>query len=195
MCSSDLNPDENFGPLEPISTYGASKLACEALISAYCHMFGLAACAFRFANVVGPRQTHGVVYDFVRKLRAEPSRLEVLGNGTQRKSYIWVSDVIDAMRIAAPTSSEEFEVFNVGTRDSITVHRIAEIVSELMAPPVPMLVFESQASGWKGDVPVVAFDDSKIRARGWCHTHSAEEAIVASAKCNIAETIDTAHDR
>ena len=99
-------PAMDYGPCLPISTYGASKLACEALICAYCHMFGLTARAFRFANVVGPRQTHGVGYDFVRRLRADPTRLRILGDGTQSKSYIHVDDILDAVLLATDPDRE-----------------------------------------------------------------------------------------
>src|ERR1019366_10732489 len=111
---------ESYGPCIPISTYGASKLACEALIAAYCHMFGITARAFRFANVVGPRQTHGVGYDFVRRLLAEPTRLNVLGDGHQSKSYIHVNDVISAVLTAARAPVDPFSTFNVATTDYIT---------------------------------------------------------------------------
>lgn len=186
---SHLNPSEGFGPLEPVSTYGASKLACEALISAYCHMFGLAARAFRFANVVGDQQTHGVTYDFVRRLRDDPSRLEVLGDGSQEKSYIQVEDVVAAMRTVPPEPSASFDVFNVGTGDAITVRRIADIVIEMMGlSDTTTIEFGTQPRGWKGDVPVVKFDDSKLRARGWSHTMSSEQSIRRSIEASIAET-------
>src|SRR5688500_10897800 len=106
---------EDYGPCMPISTYGASKLACEGLIAAYCHMFGLSGRAFRFANVVGPRQTHGVGYDFIRRLKDEPTRLRILGDGTQRKSYIHVDDVLAAMRVADERVTKSYEMFNVAT--------------------------------------------------------------------------------
>src|SRR5204863_2723727 len=104
---------EDYGPCVPISTYGASKLACESLIAAYCHMFELAGRAFRFANVVGPRQTHGVGYDFVRRLKADPTRLRILGDGTQKKSYIHVDDVLAAIRCADVGATRNYDVFNV----------------------------------------------------------------------------------
>ena len=113
---------ENHGLLEPVSTYGASKLAGEALISAYCYMFDLTGCAFRFGNVVGPRQTHGVGFDFVRRLLVDPTRLTILGDGTQSKSYIHVSDVVSAVLTAGNNpDGRRYEVFNVATGDYITV--------------------------------------------------------------------------
>ena len=105
--------DEDFGPLHPISTYGASKLAGEVLISSYCSMFDLTGLAFRFGNVVGPRQTHGVGFDFLKRLLKDPSQLKILGDGTQSKSYIHVTDVVAAVLHAHLNSSKRFEVFNV----------------------------------------------------------------------------------
>lgn len=150
-------------PLKPISTYGASKAACECLISAYCHMFGFNAACFRFANVVGPRQTHGVGYDFIHKLWADPTKLEILGDGTQSKSYIHVGDILNAI-FSVPLKG--YEVYNVATGDYLTVKEIAEAASACMNAH-PELIFKGGNRGWKGDVPVVRFDCSKIEATGW----------------------------
>jgi UDP-glucose 4-epimerase len=177
--------DETFGPLRPISTYGASKLGCEALISSYCHMFGLHAVALRFANVVGPRQTHGVVYDFVRRLLEDPSRLTVLGDGSQSKSYIHVDDVIDAM--LRETAREPFDVFNAGTGDYVTVREIAELVVSRMGLADVELAFGDTPRGWKGDVPVVRFASDKLHARGWGRPRSSREALSASIDAILAE--------
>src|ERR1019366_8606158 len=104
--------DEDFGPLIPVSTYGASKLGCEAMLAAYAHMFGIDTVVFRFANVVGPRQTHGVTFDFVRRLRDDPTQLQILGDGSQSKSYIHVSDVVAAMLMLSEQGWSGFDVFN-----------------------------------------------------------------------------------
>jgi len=117
---------EDYGPCTPISTYGASKLACEGLISAYCHMFGFFGRAFRLANVVGPRQTHGVGYDFIRRLKSFPTTLCILGDGTQKKSYIHVDDVLEAIFLVAANAIKPYEVFNVATDDYVTVRQIAD---------------------------------------------------------------------
>ena len=131
----DFEAQEDHGPLVPVSTYGASKLAGEALIASYCAMFDLRACAFRFGNVVGPRQTHGVGFDFIRRLRAQPDRLRILGDGRQSKSYIHVEDVVDAVlmahRASQRLSGPFFEVYNVATGDYITVTEIAELAIEV----------------------------------------------------------------
>ena len=123
---------EDYGPLVPISTYGASKLAGEVLISSYCHMFDMTACVFRFGNVVGPRQTHGVGFDFVRSLRAESGRLKILGDGGQSKSYIYVEDVIAAVLTADEKTPQKFQTYNVATGDYITVKEIAELAVECL---------------------------------------------------------------
>ena len=179
--------DEGFGPLLPISTYGASKLGCEALISAYCHMFGLRAVAFRFANVVGPRQTHGVVFDFVRRLLDEPTHLTVLGDGSQSKSYIHVDDVIDAMFLLEASPPEPFDVFNAGTGDYVTVREIAELVVGLMGLDAVDLRFGEQPRGWKGDVPIVRFSSEKLRARGWRRARGSHAALEASARAILEQ--------
>src|SRR6201999_3441300 len=110
---------EDHGPMLPISTYGASKMAGELLIGAYCHMFDLSARCYRFANVVGPRQTHGVAYDFIRRLLADPARLEILGDGRQSKSYVHVDDVLDALLLMNDRGGSGFDVFNVATEDYV----------------------------------------------------------------------------
>jgi UDP-glucose 4-epimerase len=179
--------DEDFGPLIPISTYGASKLGCEALISAYSHMFGIDAVAFRFANVVGPRQTHGVTYDFVRRLLADPSQLHILGDGSQSKSYIHVNDVVSGMLLLADQGWTGYEVFNAGTGDYITVREIADLVVETMGLDDVSYVYSGGTRGWKGDVPVVRFRSTKLESRGWRRSYSSREALLESIEANIVE--------
>lgn len=185
-----IEAHEDRGPLLPISTYGASKLAGEALICSYCHLFDLRACAFRFGNVVGPRQTHGVGFDFVRRLLRTPERLDVLGDGTQSKSYVHVNDVVDAVLLAARRTEERFRVYNVATGDYITVREIAELAVECagLRQEATRLAFGSGDRGWKGDVPVVRLDTSRIRALGWTHTMSSREALRRSMLAILDET-------
>jgi UDP-glucose 4-epimerase len=175
---------EDYGPCLPISTYGASKLACEGLIAAYCHMFELSGRAFRFANVVGPRQTHGVGYDFIRRLKADPARLRILGDGTQKKSYIHVDDVLAAMRVADESVTKRFDMFNVATDDYITVREIADLAMKVsgIAPGQTVYEFTGGDRGWKGDVPIVRFDCSKIKALGWQAQRSSAEAVTDAMK-------------
>jgi UDP-glucose 4-epimerase len=178
---------EDFGPLIPVSTYGASKLGCEAMLAAYSHMFGIAAAVLRFANVVGARQTHGVTYDFVRRLLDDPTRLRVLGDGSQSKSYIHVSDVIAAILTLTDQGWEGFEVFNAGTGDYVTVAEIATLVSQRLGLADLRCEYGSEPRGWKGDVPVVRFRSGKLAARGWRCRRSSTEALLDSIEANIAE--------
>jgi UDP-glucose 4-epimerase len=178
----ELEVAEDQGPLLPISTYGASKLAGEALICSYCHMFGLAARVFRFGNVVGPRQTHGVGFDFLRQLLAGPDRLRILGDGTQSKSYVHVHDVLEAVLLAAGAPGERFQAYNVATGDYITVREIAELAVECAGLPAGSIAFEftGGSRGWKGDVPVVRLNTARIRALGWRNQMGSREALRAS---------------
>jgi UDP-glucose 4-epimerase len=177
-----LEAREDHGPLLPISTYGASKLAGEALITAYSHMFGLSGCVFRFGNVVGPRQTHGVGFDFVRRLLRDPSRLDILGDGTQSKSYIHVKDVVDAVLLAHEQGENGFEAYNVATGDYITVREIAELALEVLdlSAQGTRLAFGTDSRGWKGDVPVVRLDIGRIQALGWRCKQNTSEALRSS---------------
>jgi UDP-glucose 4-epimerase len=170
---------ESYGPCIPISTYGASKLASESLIAAYCHMFGLVARAFRFANVVGPRQTHGVGYDFIRRLKLDPTSLRILGDGTQKKSYVHVDDVLEAIFLTAASVLKPYEVFNVATDDYITVRQIADLAVAIAGLQQNEVKYDFTGGdrGWKGDVPIVRFDCSKIRALGWSNRRSSAEAL------------------
>jgi UDP-glucose 4-epimerase len=172
---------EDYGPLIPVSTYGASKLSGEALIASYCYMFGLTACAFRFGNVVGSRQTHGVGFDFVRRLAADPTRLEILGDGLQSKSYIHVSDVVSAVLHANVHEVDDFKPFNVATGDYINVNEIAELAIELVGlknPPV--FEYTGGNRGWKGDVPIVRLNTDRIKGLGWRCQLSTREALKQS---------------
>jgi UDP-glucose 4-epimerase len=174
---------ESYGPLFPISTYGASKLACEALISSYCHMFGMRARAFRFANVVGPKQTHGVGYDFIRRLMSEPSYLRILGDGSQSKAYIHVSDVISAMLLVYEelqvNEAQLFDVYNVATDDYVSVTEIANIACAIagLNPLNVNYEYTGGDRGWKGDVPKVLFNVDKIKGLGWSAGRTSLEAI------------------
>jgi len=170
---------EDHGPLVPISTYGASKLAGEALIASYSFMFGLSGCAFRFGNVVGPRQTHGVGFDFARRLLAEPSHLRILGDGTQSKSYVHISDIIAAVLRAHSRTESTYQVYNVATADTLSVTEIAELAVECvgLAPGSVRFEYTGGDRGWKGDVPVVRLDTTRIRSLGWSCRHSSRAAL------------------
>lgn len=185
----ELEAQEDHGPLLPVSTYGASKLAGEALISSYCAMFGITGRAFRFGNVVGPRQTHGVGFDFVRRLREDPSRLRILGDGAQSKSYIHVSDVLNAVLLALRTVSQPYQVFNVATGDYITVTEIAELAVEVVGLAKGSVRFEYTGGdrGWKGDVPVVRLNTDRIRSLGWHCARTSRQALCVSMGALLEE--------
>jgi UDP-glucose 4-epimerase len=182
---------EDYGPCIPISTYGASKLAGEALLSAYCHLFDMNGLAFRFANVVGARQTHGVGYDFVRRLRQDPQRLQILGDGKQSKSYIHVDDVLSAIFTAKAASTATFDVYNVATDDYMTVNEIADITVEESGLQRSKVVYEYTGGdrGWKGDIPVVRFDASKIKSLGWKAQRSSSSAVRDAIRAMIREPV------
>ncbi len=172
---ADVIPTPEDYPTHPISLYGASKLACEALIESYCHTFDMQAWIYRFANVIGKRSTHGVIYDFIMKLKKNPDELEILGNGEQNKSYIYISDCIDAM-FAGLKADERVNIFNIGSEDQVKVRRIAEIVCEEMGLN-PVFRFTGGDRGWKGDVPVMLLSIERLKAVGWRPKYSSEEAV------------------
>ena len=174
-----LEAAEDHGPMVPISTYGASKLAGEALIASYCHMFDLTGVVFRFGNVVGPRQTHGVGLDFVSSLRKCPDTLRILGNGEQSKSYIHVQDVIAAVLMANEKTTQKFQAYNVATGDYITVREIAALAIECLGldPQKVVLQFAGGDRGWKGDVAVVRLNTERIRKLGWQCTRNTRQAL------------------
>lgn len=173
---------EDYSPQLPISTYGASKLACESLICSYCHMFGMNAAAFRFGNVVGPHQTHGVAFDFIRKLMQNTHELPILGDGSQSKSYVYVDDVISAMRLLERKSMHNFSYYNVATQDYLTVKEIADMVLETMNLKNVTYNFSGGNRGWKGDVPVVRLNSDKIRRLGWENKYTSKEAMLFSIR-------------
>ena len=175
----EIEAAEDYGPLTPVSTYAASKLAGEALLSSYAYMFGLRAIAFRFGNVVGPRQTHGVGFDFIRNLRADPTRLLILGDGKQSKSYVSVGDIVGSVLLAHNKVVLPFDVFNVATGDYITVTDIATIACEVSGLDPKLVKFEYSGGdrGWKGDVPVVRLSSKKIRSLGWQQSMNCSESM------------------
>jgi UDP-glucose 4-epimerase len=175
----DIDVHENFGPLIPISTYGASKLAGEALISAYSYMYGFRVSVFRFGNVVGRRQTHGVGFDFIRRLRNDPKMIRILGDGRQSKPYVHVSDIIAAVLIAHENQNEQFAAYNVAPGDYITVREIADIACGCLGldPANVDYQFTGGDRGWKGDVPIVRLSIEKIKKLGWRPTRTSAQAL------------------
>lgn len=179
-----LPTPESYGPTKPISMYGASKLACEALISAYASMKGYKAVIYRLANVVGPRSNHGVIWDFVGKLRENPDRLEVLGDGTQSKSYLYIDDCVEGF-LKGVESRDQVSVFNLGSMDRLSVLRIAEIVREEAGHPEATMRLTGGVDGgrgWKGDVKLMQLDTSSLRQLGWAPRYGSEEAVRLTAR-------------
>lgn len=179
---------ENYGPLVPISTYGASKLGCEALAFSYAYTFDIHALILRIANVVGFRSNHGVIVDFIRKLKADPKQLQILGDGTQKKSYLHVEDCIDAVLHATKCFLEEqkkAEVYNVGSADQIEVGRIAEIVAEEMGLENVKFMFTGGVDGgrgWFGDVKYMHLCINKLLTTGWKPKYNSEQAVRLATK-------------
>jgi len=168
---------EDYGPLLPISLYGAGKLACEGLISAFCHLFDMQAWIFRFANVVGARASHGVIFDFINKLKQNPEELEILGDGTQEKPYLYIDDCIDGILFGFEHSQERVNVLNLGSDSSTNVAAIANMLVEAMGLSNVKFSYTGGNRGWRGDIPQVRFDITKIRNLGWKPRYSSDEAV------------------
>jgi UDP-glucose 4-epimerase len=168
---------ENYGPLLPISVYGAAKLAAEGLISSYSHTYDMQGWIYRFANVVGERGTHGVIVDFINKLRKNPKELEILGDGKQKKPYLYVTECVDGIIYGFENSNEEINYFNLGVNSATQVTKIAELVVEEMGLKNVEFKFTGGSRGWKGDVPQFQFNISKITKLGWTPTLTSDETI------------------
>ena len=161
---------------------GAAKLANEALISSFCHTFDMKGWLFRFANVVGERGTHGVIVDFINKLRRNPKELEILGDGKQRKPYLYVKDCVDGMIYGYENANASLNYFNLGCDTSTEVTRIAEIIVEEMGLKDVKFKYTGGSRGWKGDVPQFQFDVEKIRKLGWGARYDSDHVIRLAVK-------------
>lgn len=177
---------EDTVPLEPVSYYGACKLGSEGLISAYSYMNDIQALIFRFPNVIGPRLTHGVIYDFTKRLMEDSSQLTILGDGTQTKPYIYVSDLVDAAMQLKETGKKGVQVYNVGVESQTSVTRIADIICEQMGLGRISYVYTGGRGGWKGDVPRFQYQLQKIHDTGWRALHTSDEAVSLTVK-NVLE--------
>lgn len=173
---------ETYGPLLTISLYGAGKLACEGLISAYCHLFGIHAWIFRFGNVIGNKMGHGVIYDFIQKLRKNSKELEILGDGNQEKTFFMVEDCIDGMLTAFHKSKNQCDVYNLGCNSFTRVIRVAQIVIEEMGLKDVKFKYTGGKRGWPGDAPYVHFNVDKMKGLGWVAKHSSDEAVRIAAR-------------
>jgi UDP-glucose 4-epimerase len=178
---------ETYTPLEPISVYGATKLACEALISSYCHSFGMKSWIFRFANIIGARSGHGVISDFIHKLEENPAELEILGDGKQTKSYLEVHECVAAMLFAVGHSRDTVNTFNIGSEDWIDVKSIAEIVVEEMHIPHVKFRFTGGERGWIGDVPKMQLAVDRIKALRWKPQVGSRESVHIAVRSMLEE--------
>jgi len=181
---------ENYGPLYPISHYGASKLACEALISSYCHSYGINGLIFRLANIVGSRNSHGVIIDFIKKLQCDNKTLQILGDGTQSKSYLHVSDCIDAFLFCLSKIEKKMRIFNLGNYDQTDVITIAQkVIEKLSINNVKILTSNDvpDGRGWIGDVKFMNLDIKKLEDLGWKPKLSSSSAVDMAIAENIEE--------
>lgn len=185
--ASVIPTPETYSPMMPISIYGASKLACEAMISSYAATYGWNAWVYRFANIIGSRSTHGVIYDFVQKLRENPEALEILGDGSQSKSYLSVEACVHAMVFAPTISHDTFNFFNIGSEDWVNVKRIAELVVDEMGLKNTAFNFTGGDRGWVGDVPRMQLSVDKLKSFGWTPGITSEDAVRSAIKATLAE--------
>jgi UDP-glucose 4-epimerase len=182
-----ISLSENYGPLLPISLYGAGKLAGEGLVSAYSHLFGIRAWIFRFANVVGARMNHGVIFDFIQKLKKNPKELEILGDGKQEKPFFLVEDCIKGMlhaldNVEYKDPDKQYDVYNLGCNSFTSVTKIAQTVAEEMGLKDVKFKYTGGKRGWKGDAPVVHFNIDKMKKLGWQAKHISDEAVRIAAQ-------------
>ena len=184
--ADEIPTPENYGPLIPISLYASSKLASEGFITAYCSNFGMTSYIFRFANVVGPRSTHGVIYDFVKKLKTDPRNLDILGSepGT-RKSYLYISDCIDGMIFACEHSSGMANIFNIGSKDHVSVKTLAGSVCRALGLDNVQYRWTGGVDGgrgWKGDVKVMLLGIDKLKKLGFVPAYGSSDAVLMTAR-------------
>lgn len=169
--------NEMTGGLKPISYYGAFKLASESMISSYSYMNDFNALVFRFPNVVGPRLTHGVIFDFIRKLKKNPKRLQILGNGKQNKQYVYVMDLVKGITDFSEKIEKGYNLYNVSTESFTDVNTIADLVCERLGLDNVKYEYTGGECGWKGDVPSFEYDVSKAKKRGWKYSFNSTESV------------------
>ncbi len=187
--ASVMPTPEDYGPLIPISLYGASKLACEAFITSYSHTFDMQAWIFRFANIVGPRSTHGITVDFIKKLRKNSNLLEILGDGKQEKSYLHVSECVDAILFLIENGQEKVNIFNIGSEDTISSTEIGKAVIEEMRLSNVEFTYTGGSRGWKGDVPKMRLGIEKMKSLGWKPAYTSERSVRETARALLEEKL------
>ena len=168
---------ETFGPLFPYSMYGATKLAAEGMIAAFVNLYDMQAWMIRPANIIGPRATHGVILDFMNKLKKNPKKLEILGDGNQNKSYLYITDVIDAIDCIWKKEKNKISVYNLASDSTITVNEIAKILIKEMSINEISINHTKGDRGWKGDVPIIWLTNDKLNSLGWKCQYSSKEAV------------------
>jgi len=178
---------ENHGPCLPISLYGASKQAGEGLIGSWVGTFNLQAWIFRFANIIGERGTHGVIFDFIHKLKADPSRLEVLGNGLQEKSYMEVGDCVDGILHVIDNTSDRINLYNLGSNDTCSVRNIAAIVVKETGCDGASIEYTGGDRGWAGDIPKAMLSINRLKDLGFKVNYDSEEAVAYTTRVLIKE--------
>lgn len=176
---------EDYAPLVPISVYGGGKLACEAMIGAYCHSYGMRSFVFRFANIVGERSNHGVSWDFIHKLRVDPRRLEILGDGRQTKSYLEVHACVNAFLYVCDHATETVNTVNIGSEDWVDVVAIADLVADAMGLDDVEYRFTGGDRGWVGDVPRMRLSIERLRALGWRPPLGSRESMEAAIRAQL----------
>lgn len=181
----DEKLDENTPNLQPISYYGAAKLGSEALISAFSYMNDMDVLVFRFPNVIGPRLTHGVIFDFIHRLKDDSSRLRILGDGRQTKPYIYVADLVDAIMQFKDLKESGVTLYNVGVEGATSVTNIANIICEEMGLEGVAYDYTGGEGGWKGDVPRFEYCTDKIKNAGFSAKLTSDEAVRKTVQANI----------
>jgi|TARA_Y100000994_G_scaffold66550_1_gene54342 UDP-glucose 4-epimerase len=181
---------ETHGPCIPISLYGASKQAGEGLIGSWVGTFGLQAWIFRFANIIGERGTHGVIFDFIHKLKADPNRLEVLGNGLQEKSYMEVGDCVDGILHVISSTNEPVNLCNLGSNDTCSVRRIAEIVIRETGCSGASIEYTGGDRGWAGDIPKAMLSIDLMKSYGFDVNYDSEDAVAYTTRVLIKEIME-----
>jgi UDP-glucose 4-epimerase len=177
--------ESNVRNIIPVSFYGASKLACEALLSAYSHMYNMNITVLRMANVIGKYSTHGVIYDFLLKLKKNKSKLIILGNGKQNKSYLHVSDLLKAFFLILKKQKKKYEVFNLSTNELVTVDNISKTIFKILKIR-PKVIYTGGNIGWKGDVSYIKMSNTKLKKIGWNYSYKSKIAVKKTINENLS---------
>jgi UDP-glucose 4-epimerase len=171
-------PTPENARISPVSNYGAAKAASEYYVSTYSQLYGIRGTVLRYANIIGPRLTHGVIYDFYQKLERNPKELEILGDGNQQKSYLHVNDAVDATWFAIRNSKKGFDVFNVGCEEKITVKKIAHLIVSTLGLEDVEYKYTGGRVGWLGDVPIMLLSIKRLKSLGWKPKFEIEKSVL-----------------